>query len=53
MADEHGGQKQKYRRPGDSEMHRQRRRRNLAILAALGGIMLLFYLITIVRVGGG
>jgi len=37
-----------------SSEHRKRlRARNLALLAVLGGLAVLFYLITIVRFGGG
>jgi hypothetical protein len=32
---------------------RQLRRRNLAMLAVLGGLAALFYVITIVKMGGG
>ncbi len=33
--------------------HKRLRGRNLALLAVLGGLAVLFYLITIVRFGGG
>ena len=36
-----------------SEHHKRLRNRNLALLAVLGGLAVLFYLITIVRFGGG
>ena len=36
-----------------SEHHKRLRGRNLALLAVLGGLAVLFYLITIVRFGGG
>ncbi len=35
-----------------SEYHRQRRGRNLALLAVLAALVVLFYVITIVRMGG-
>jgi hypothetical protein len=40
------------RRPDISELHRLRRGRNLAILAVLLGLVALFYVLTIVRMGG-
>ena len=43
MADGNGGQKQS---------ERARRQRNLAIAIALGGVVLLFFIMTMVRVGG-
>lgn len=36
-----------------SEHHKRLRARNLALLAVLAGLAVLFYLITIVRFGGG
>lgn len=36
-----------------SEMHRRQRSKNLALLAVLLGLALLFYLITLVKMGGG
>jgi len=40
---------------GDDRGGRQRRlrQRNLAMLAVLGGLAVLFYVITIVKMGGG
>ncbi len=35
-----------------SEMHRRQRSKNLALLAALLGLAVLFYLITLVKMGG-
>ena len=35
-----------------SAMHRRQRHKNLAVLLVLAGLVLLFYLITIVRLGG-
>jgi fatty acid desaturase len=39
----------KHRQP--SEMHRRQRSKNLAMLAVLAGLVVLFYLITIVQMG--
>lgn len=39
------------RKPGRSDMHRARRGRNLALLAVLLGLVVLFYFITIARMG--
>jgi len=36
----------------DSEMHRKQRGKNLAVMAALLGMIVLIYLITVVRIGG-
>jgi hypothetical protein len=35
-----------------SERHRRQRGKNLALLAVLAGMAVLFYLITLVRMGG-
>jgi hypothetical protein len=35
-----------------SDMHRRQRRKNIALVLALLGFALLFYLVTIVRLGG-
>jgi len=35
-----------------SEQHRRNRGRNLALLAVLVGLVVLFYVITLVRMGG-
>jgi len=35
-----------------SEQHRRNRGRNLALLAVLAGLVVLFYVITLVRMGG-
>ena len=40
-------------RPRLSRMHRTRRGRNIAIALLLVGLVVLFYVITIVRLGGG
>ena len=39
--------------PRKSELHRRKRLRNLAILAALVGLMVVFYLVTVVRIQTG
>ena len=36
-----------------SEMHRRQRSKNLTMLAVLAGLVILFYVITLVRMGGG
>ena len=36
-----------------SDMHKKRRGRNIAMLIALAGLVVLFYVITIVKLGGG
>lgn len=36
-----------------SEQHKRQRGKNLALLAVLLGLVVLFYIITIVRMGGG
>lgn len=38
--------------PSDPERDKRTRRRNLALLAVLLGLVLLFYVMTIVRMGG-
>ena len=38
--------------PGASPRHRRQRRKNLAVLALLVGMVVLFYLLSIVRMGG-
>lgn len=38
---------------GASDMHRKRRGRNIAMAVALGALVVLFYVITIVKWGGG
>ncbi len=35
-----------------SDQHRRQRGKNIALLAVLGGLVVLFYLVTIVRMGG-
>ena len=40
------------RRPGDSDVHRRKRRQNLAVLAALVLFAVLVYLVALVRMGG-
>ena len=39
--------------PRQSELHRRTRWRNLAILGALVGLMVVFYLVTVVRIQTG
>lgn len=39
-------------RGGRSEMHRRQRSKNLAMLAALLGLVVLFYVTALVRMGG-
>lgn len=36
-----------------SEQHKRQRGKNLALLAVLLGLVVLFYIITLVRMGGG
>ncbi len=38
--------------PGDTRRHRQQRGKNLAVLAVLVAMVVLFYLLSIVRIGG-
>jgi len=40
------------RRPGSSEVHRSKRGKNLAVLAALLAFIVLIYFVSIVRMGG-
>lgn len=40
------------KRPGQSDMHRRQRGKNLALLAVLVSLCVLFYLVAIVRMGG-
>ncbi len=40
------------RRGQHSEMHRRQRAKNLTVVALLIGLVVLFYLITLVRMGG-
>ncbi|MBT5108798.1 MAG: hypothetical protein HOM25_08955 [Rhodospirillaceae bacterium] len=35
-----------------SEVHRRQRSKNYAMLAILGGLVILFYVVAIVRIGG-
>ena len=41
------------KRSGDSELRRRQRSRNLALLAVLVGFVVLVYLVSLVRMGGG
>jgi hypothetical protein len=38
--------------PARSEMHRRQRRKNIAVMLLLVGMVALFYVLTIVRMGG-
>ncbi len=51
MADDMAGKtvKRRYR----SEMHRRQRSKNLTMLAVLAGLVVLFYFVAVVRMGGG
>jgi hypothetical protein len=40
------------RKPGESEVHRKQRGKNLALLAALVGFCALVYVVALVRMGG-
>ena len=39
------------RRPGDSDVHRQKRGKNLALMGALLAFIVLVYIVAIVRMG--
>ena len=39
------------RRPGDSDVHRQKRGKNLALMVALLAFIVLVYIVAIVRMG--
>ncbi len=39
--------------PRDTALHRRKRRRNIAILVALAALMVIFYLVTVVRIQTG
>jgi hypothetical protein len=39
-------------RRGRSEMHRRQRNKNIAVMLALVGMVALFYVLTLVRMGG-
>ncbi len=41
------------RRGTESEMHRRQKSKNLALLIALASFVVLIYLVSIVRIGGG
>lgn len=36
-----------------SEMHKRQRSKNLTMLAVLAGLVVLFYVVALVRIGGG
>ena len=40
------------RRPGDSDVHRRQRTKNLVMFAVLLAVAAMFFLLTIVRMGG-
>ncbi|MBS0520013.1 MAG: hypothetical protein JSR90_15070 [Proteobacteria bacterium] len=40
------------RRPGDSDMHRRQRGKNLFMLGVLLAIAVVFFMLTMVRMGG-
>lgn len=40
------------RRPSDSDMHRRQRTKNLVMAGLLLGMVVVFFLLTIVRMGG-
>lgn len=40
------------RRPGDSDMHRRQRGKNFFMLAVLLALVVLFFILTMVRMGG-
>ncbi len=44
---------EKRREKATDQRQRQLRNRNLAMLAVLGGLVALFYVVTIVKMGGG
>jgi len=41
------------RRPGDSDQHRSKRTKNLAVMAALLAFVVLVYFVAVVRMSGG
>ena len=40
------------RRPGDSDMHRRQRTKNLVVAGFLLALVVIFFLLTLVRMGG-
>ena len=40
------------RRPGDTDLHRRQRGKNLVVAAFLVALMAIFFLLTLVRMGG-
>jgi uncharacterized membrane protein len=40
------------RRPGDTDMHRRQRGKNLVVAAFLVALVVIFFLLTLVRMGG-
>lgn len=39
--------------PGDSDMHKRQRNKNIALALAIGGFCLLVYVVSLVRMSGG
>jgi uncharacterized membrane protein YobD (UPF0266 family) len=39
------------RRPGDTDLHRRQRAKNRVVAAFLAGLVVIFFLLTIVRMG--
>lgn len=40
------------RRPGDSDMHRRQRSKNLVVAGFLLALVVIFFILTLVRMGG-
>ena len=40
------------RRPGDSDMHRRQRSKNLVVASFLLALVVIFFILTLVRMGG-
>ena len=40
------------RRPGDTDMHRRQRGKNLVVAGFLAALVVIFFLLTLVRMGG-
>ena len=41
-----------HRRPGDSDMHRRQRTKNLVVAGFLLALVVIFFILSIVRMGG-
>ena len=39
--------------PGSSDMHKRQRSKNIALALAIGGFVLLVYVVSVVRMSGG